>query len=527
MTQNRRIVLNVLATYGRSVFSVACGLFTSRWVLLSLGQTDYGLYGVVGGLTVFISFLNRLLASATIRFYAYSIGRAQSAENAKVGLEDCRSWFNTALMSHTVLPLLLIAIGYPIGMYFIRNYMTIPANRLADCIWVFRLAAITCFVSMVEVPFRAMYGAKQYIAELTIYRFSTTTLNVVFFYYMVTHPGVWLVKYALWICLMAVIPGIIISVRAVIIFPECHFGFRYWGQWNRLRQMWSYGGWTAFAGVGRICRGQGVALIVNENFGPRINASMAVANQVSGQTGCLASSMLGAFAPVITTACGAGDFEKMREFAFRVCKFGTLLSIILALPLILELDYIVKLWLKDPPPFASFLCLSMLVVLIVDNTSTGHMLAVNAMGKIAKYQSFLGTALILTLPLAWLLIYCQCGVYSIGFAFVIATMLSAWGRVYFARKLAGMSARYWLRHILGPMFFVIALTLSFGAIPSLFLDESFCRLALTVVVCELTLIPLAWLMIFSDSERSFVLSKICERLSRCETVCGWLKRICK
>ena len=48
MTQNRRIVLNIVATYGRSLYALVLGLFTARWVLMSLGQVDYGLFGVVG-----------------------------------------------------------------------------------------------------------------------------------------------------------------------------------------------------------------------------------------------------------------------------------------------------------------------------------------------------------------------------------------------------------------------------------------------------------------------------------------------
>lgn len=48
MTENRRIALNIAATNGRSLFALVCGLFTSRWVLMALGQSDYGLYGVSG-----------------------------------------------------------------------------------------------------------------------------------------------------------------------------------------------------------------------------------------------------------------------------------------------------------------------------------------------------------------------------------------------------------------------------------------------------------------------------------------------
>ena len=50
MTPNRRILLNIVAKYGRSLCALMCGLFISLWVLAALGKTDFGLYGVVGGM---------------------------------------------------------------------------------------------------------------------------------------------------------------------------------------------------------------------------------------------------------------------------------------------------------------------------------------------------------------------------------------------------------------------------------------------------------------------------------------------
>lgn len=79
MTANQRIAINFLATYGRSLFVLVCGLFTSRWVLAVLGKTDFDLYGVVGGMMVFIAFPNALLNVATGRFYEYAEGLAQKS----------------------------------------------------------------------------------------------------------------------------------------------------------------------------------------------------------------------------------------------------------------------------------------------------------------------------------------------------------------------------------------------------------------------------------------------------------------
>ena len=116
MTENGRLFVNVAASYGRSLVALVCGLFTGRWILMALGQSDYGLYGVVGGLTVFIDFFNMLLADAVARFYGVAVGRAAVAQDSAAALEDCRRWFNVALLLHTLLPLTLMAVGYPLGV---------------------------------------------------------------------------------------------------------------------------------------------------------------------------------------------------------------------------------------------------------------------------------------------------------------------------------------------------------------------------------------------------------------------------
>ena len=182
MTENRRIFLNIIATYGRSLFALACGLFTGRWLLMSLGEVDYGLISVVGALTGFIGFISGLIAAAVGRFYTFSIGQARVMGAA--GLEECRKWFNTAFLLHSVIPLAMLIIGYPIGDYAIRHaWLNIPPDRVEACLWVFRFSCLSGFLGLVTVPFNAMYGAKQYIAELTVYSFVTTTLNVCFLYY--------------------------------------------------------------------------------------------------------------------------------------------------------------------------------------------------------------------------------------------------------------------------------------------------------------------------------------------------------
>ena len=93
LTQNRRIILNILATSGRTLVGVACGIFSVRWVLMALGHEDFGLFGVVGSLAIFVTFFNTQFSGAIGRFYAFSIGRAKVAKSMEAGLEECQNWF--------------------------------------------------------------------------------------------------------------------------------------------------------------------------------------------------------------------------------------------------------------------------------------------------------------------------------------------------------------------------------------------------------------------------------------------------
>ena len=67
MTPNKRIFLNIMATYGWSLYALVCGLFCGRWSLRALGEIDYGLFGLIGGLTLFVAFVNNLLSSVVGR----------------------------------------------------------------------------------------------------------------------------------------------------------------------------------------------------------------------------------------------------------------------------------------------------------------------------------------------------------------------------------------------------------------------------------------------------------------------------
>lgn len=506
MTENRRIILNVVATYARSLVAIACGLFSGRWALAALGDVDYGLYGVVGGLAGFISFINGLMADAVGRFYAFAVGESKKAGSD--GVEICVKWFNTALCIHVAIPLCLILAGYPIGIWAIRNWLTIPPDRIDACVWVFRCVCIGCFVGMINVPFTAMYRAKLYIAELTIYGFVQTLVNVVFLYYIASRPGDWLVEYAVWNCLLLVVPHVLICIRGWIIFPECRFAPKYLIDVQRFKKLFAFAACRFGGALSSILSNQGMALMVNKTLGPSKNAAMTIANSAAGHSQTFAGALTSALYPVVTNAAGEGDLLKMRKWAFASCKFSAFFVLVFALPLMCEIDEVMRLWLINPPQSSPFLCWCLLVAAVLENITSGHYMAIFSIGRIKGYQFWVSVAGLMALPIAFVFVVAGVGVVGVGMALIAAAVIVAIVRLYYGRNVGTMPVRYWIVNIFFPFLAASFLSYLIGLVLKHSLVPCFWRLCIVTLVMEGVFLPICWWLAMDYDERNYLTARL-------------------
>ena len=515
MSPNKRIILNILATYGRTVAGMLCGIFATRWVLMALGKEDFGLFGLVSSLVIFLSFFNTQFAGALSRFYAYAAGQAKIAVDSDQALEECRKWFSVGVMIHTLVPLVLVVIGYPIGTWAIRTGVVgVPEYRIDACIWLWRFVCLSSFVSMLNVPFNAMYVAKQYIAELTIYSLAQTIARTVFIYCMTLRQGDWLVTYGLATCLILIIPQALICLRAVVVFRECRLRFAYMALGVYMKKLAAYAGWQTFGGLGYLARHQFLTVVVNRFFGPKITASFSVGGMVSGEAAALTGALNTAFAPAITTACGEGNWERVRSMAYQACKFGTLLTLLFAIPMGLEMSEILRIWLKDVPQWTEGICLVMLAVVVVEKFSIGHGIGVNASGRVAHFQVCRGLACLTAIPFAIGAALVFRHVYAVAFALLATTCLACCSDVWIARSRIGLSVRYWVFKIIIPLGAVCGLVCAVGSVPRCFMPPSFLRIVVTTIVTLAGLIPLSWFFVLNVDERLFVVQKFSAMINR-------------
>ncbi|CAG37943.1 lipopolysaccharide biosynthesis protein [Desulfotalea psychrophila] len=495
MNPSHRIIINTAATYTRSVFAIGLALFSSRWVLNALGQTDFGLFTVVGSLIIFISFLNSVMAASASRHFAYAMGQGNP--------EEVKRWFNAAFSIHLCLATGLILTGWPLGEYVIANYLTIPADRISACLWVFRISLVSTFFGMVSVPFIAMFTAKQHMPEIASWGMVQSVLTFILAFFLTQASGDRLLWYAGG---MAMIPVFVQSCqifRALFLFRECAVERRYWFDKKRLKEIFSFAIWNLIGCLGALLRNQGSAILLNIFFGAKVNAAYAIANQVSAQTNQLSAAMMGAFSPEITSCEGRGDRERMLSLSLRSTKFATILILLFAIPLMTEMEYVLKLWLRQPPEYTAMFCRLILTTFLIDRLTSGYMLAINAHGRIAVYQATLGTSLVLTLPLAWLFLKLGYPPTSVGVAFIITMTVCSLGRVLWGQRLLGMPVTKWLTSVLIPCGMVATAATLSALLSRCLLSPSFSRLVLTTAVCIVVSLLASWLWALDDSERGF------------------------
>lgn len=494
---------------------MALGLFTARWALMSLGKVDYGLVGLIGGLTGFVTFLNTLLASAVGRFYAYNVGAAKKSADVEVGIDECKKWFNTALSIHSVLPFILVAVGYPIGIWAIENFLAIPPDRVHSCVWVWRFTCVTCFVGMFNVPFQAMYTAKQEIAELTVYSFATTTLNAIFLYYMVSHPGFWLTRYSAWMCFIGVAPSGIIAMRAVMKYPECRFVRRYLWSIDRYRQLLVFAFAKFWSDFSSMFSSQGQSILVNKYMGPIYNAAMTIGGSTASHALTLSSAMDSAFWPAITNKTGEGDIEGVKKLCFMSMRMSTVLVLVFAIPLGLEIREVLRLWLVNPPDFTAEICLIILVRAVFERMTGAYATAIYGYGMgVMKYAWTAGWAGISTVFVSWLFFALGFGMWSIVIGLAVSKCITCGVRLYLGRALVGFSFRYWIQHVFTPISLLALGVTCAGWLTSFFMKPSFLRVVTTTLICEIVLVPLVWRLVMDCAEKEFFFKRMGSRLKR-------------
>lgn len=453
-------------------------LFTSRVVLQTLGVEDYGIYGVVGGIVSIMGFLNSSMSASTSRFITFELGLGNT--------DKLRTVFCNAFWVHLLIAILVVILAETIGLWFLVNKMVIPEGRMFAAHWVYQLSIVSMLLGFTQTPYSASIIAHEHMNIYAYAELASTFLKLLIVYLLVIGNMDKLILYSLLMFLVSL--GLICFYRFYCInhFKECHIEFTY--DKSLLKRMLVFSGWDLYGNMSVSIRNQGLSMILNMFFGVIVNAASSIAGQVSGVIMAFGSNILTAVKPQITKSYAMRDYERTKD----LIQYGTIgISYMLALfslPLIVEMDYVLHIWLGTVPLYSVTFCRFILLFNFFSALAMLLLTIPHAAEK-NKYPSFVnGTVYILSLPISYLVFKFYhivwfsyfYNVISMVFGFLFITWLTS-------RYLPNFSFRRFQISLLKNIAIFLMILLILFSIQGI-MEESFMRLVLVTAISSLMII---------------------------------------
>lgn len=389
---NKRIAKNTLMLYFRMLLLLFINLYTSRVVLRELGIDDYGIYNVVGGIIVILSFLNNAMASGTQRFMNIEMGRNDMPALKKV--------FSTSQQIHVLVAFCMLAVAETIGLWFLNNHMNIPEGRMIAANWVYQVSIISAIFGVFTVPYNASIISHEKMSAFAYISIVEAILKLFVAFAIIWAPFDKLIFYAILILLIGITNCCVYAFYCFRHFEECrHITFDV--DKNMMKQMLSFSGWTVFGNLGYILHTQGIAIVINMFFTVAVNAAQGIANQVNGVITQFANNFLVALNPQVVKSYASGEFEQMHILIIRGCKMAFCLMAFFVIPLVLEAPTILKVWLGIVPEYAVIFMRLVLIISLVNSFSSLLATSKGATGNIKNYQISLTLIGALHIPFSW------------------------------------------------------------------------------------------------------------------------------
>ena len=416
-------------------------LYSTRLILAALGQSDFGIYSVVAGVVAMLSFMTNALVTTTQRYLSFHHGQNDPQKVYQV--------FGNSVLLHLLigfgLLFVLAAVEYPI----VYQLLHIEPERLSAATAVYFAAAVMLLLAFLTAPFRALFIAREdivYISVIDVLDGVLKLLIAVFLTYVSSYDK--LVAYSVLLITIALFNLLAFAVYALKRFEECHLPrLREWNK-EHIRGLSGFAGWTIYGTGCIVVRNQGIAILLNIFCSTIANAAYGIAQQVSGAVSFISVSIANAMNPQIMKAEGAGDRERMLRLAEYMSKYACLLLALISIPLIFEMETVLRIWLTEVPPYAVGFCQLMLLAAVCDQLSYGLTSANQAIGDIRTYTLVFYSFKLATLLAIWVCLLCGINPVASMWCFVAVELLGSLLRLALMKHQANINVWHFVLHVM-------------------------------------------------------------------------------
>lgn len=493
---NKRIAKNTLALYVRMLFSMIVSLYTSRVVLNTLGVEDYGIFNVVGGVVVMFSFLNSAMASGTQRFLNFEMGNGDRERLQRV--------FSCSFIIHISIACIIFILAETLGLWFVNTQLVIPQERMAAANWVYQFSVLSAMVTLTQVPYTASIIANE---KMTVYGYVgiiEVLLKLLIVFLLVVFTVDKLKLYAVLTFCVSVSVAMIYRIYCKKKFPECRF--KKHNDKALYKEMVGFSGWSLFESMSHVFTTQGQNILLNIFFGPAVNAARAVAFSLSGAVQRFVGGFMTAVNPQITKTYAIDEREQCFILIIKSSKFSYFLLYILAAPILINTPYILALWLKNPPEYASIFCQLTILHMLITTVSASLVTGAMATGKIRNYQMIVGGIALLNLPFSYVTLRLGTPATGVYFITIFLSIIILIVRLYMLNRMIGLPIGRYVTEVLVRCWSIFTVTIFPMYYGARHFPNSVGNLLWVTVLCVFVVGVVVFALGLSKNERQYLVS---------------------
>lgn len=498
---NKRIAKNTLLLYVRMIFMLAVTLFTSRVILDSLGEDDYGIYNVVGGVVAMLSILSGPLSAAITRFLTYELGIGNKDKLTKV--------FSTSLNIQILMAVVIFFICEVVGVWFLNTQMNIPKDRLDAANFVLQCSLVTFMINFIIVPFNACIISHEKMDVFAYLSIFDVSIKLGIAYLIFISPIDKLKLYSLLLLLSSLLLFLIYSWYCRRCFEEVKFKILF--DKGLFKDIASFAGWNLFGNSSWILNTQGITMLINVFFGVKVNAARAIAMQVEGALNQFVNNFTTAINPQITKSYAVKNYNYLFSLINKGSKYSYFIMFLFVVPIVLEAETILSIWLiqvpKDAVIFVRITSLASLTLAMGNSMITGIM----ATGDIKKYEIVITSVASLVFPLTWIAYKFGCPAYYAYIIYGIIYFSLNFIRMAFLRNLMHYPIKKYFKDVFIRLIIVSIISFSLPCIIIIFMQQSVLRLVVSCLVSIIWTLCTILILGLDKSERVFLYSKLNKR----------------
>ena len=497
---NKRIAKNTLLLYIRMFVSIIIGLYTSRVILEVLGVSDYGVYNVVGGIVAMFAFLNSAMTAASQRFISFELGTGNFEKLKKV--------FSTSVEIHFVIAFIIFLLAETIGLWLLNTKLNIEPDRMVAANWVYQSAIFSFMLTVVSVPYNSCIVAHEHMQAFAYISILDVILKLIIVIILTVIPFDKLISYSILLLLVSLTIRTIYSVYCKRNFKECSFKWIY--DKNLFRSMFSFAGWSLVGNLGFTIKDQGSNIVLNFFYGTVLNAARGVAMQVNGIVSSFSNNFIMAINPQITKQYAAGNIKEYVNLVYTGCRLSFFLLSIITIPILINIDYLLNLWLgENTPTYASDFLFYALWASVIASIASPTVYALQATGRIKLFQIVICIIMVCEMPLAYIILKLGYKPYYMMFATLFVTFLGLVARIILLKRLVNeYSIRYFILNILLKNLALIILSFFISLYIKQLLSENIVNLIISSLLAVVITIITIYVAGITKKERVFVNNKI-------------------